>query len=101
MKNRGLKDILIACSDNLAGMSEAIAAVYPKTEHQLCIVYQIRNSLAYVSYKDRKELAANLKLVYSSVTEDEALIALADFDGKWGKQYPHIALIYSKIIGKI
>jgi len=91
MKNRGLKDILIACSDNLTGMSEAISAVYPQTEHQLCIVHQIRNSLAYVSYKDRKELAADLKLVYSSITEDEALTALADFDTKWGKQYPHIA----------
>lgn len=91
MKNRGLKDILIACSDNLPGMSEAISAVYPKTEHQLCIVHQIRNSLSYVSYKDRKELAADLKLVYSSITEDEALTALSDFDMKWGKQYPHIA----------
>ena len=91
MKNRGLKDILIACSDNLTGMSEAISAVYPETEHQLCIVHQIRNSLAYVSYKDRKKVAADLKLVYSSVTEDEALGALSDFDLKWGKQYPHIA----------
>lgn len=91
MKNRGLQDILIACSDNLTGMSEAISAVYPKTEHQLCIVHQIRNSLKYVSYKDRKELAADLKLVYSSITEDEALNALGEFDLKWGKQYPHIA----------
>lgn len=91
MKNRGLKDILIACSDNLTGMSEAISAVYPQTEHQLCIVHQIRNSLSYVSYKDRKELAADLKLVYGSITEDEALNALSDFDVKWGKQYPHIA----------
>ena len=91
MKNRGLKDILIACSDNLTGMSEAISAVYPQTEHQLCVVHQIRNSLSYVSYKDRKELAADLKLVYGSITEDEALTALSDFDTKWGKQYPHIA----------
>jgi transposase-like protein len=91
MKNRGLKDILIACSDNLTGMSEAISAVYPETEHQLCIVHQIRSSLAYVSYKDRKKVAADLKLVYSSVNEDEALSALSDFDLKWGKQYPHIA----------
>lgn len=91
MKNRGLKDILIACSDNLTGMSEEISAVYPQTEHQLCSVHQIRNSLSYVSYKDRKELAADLKLVYSSITEDEALTALSDFDRKWGKQYPHIA----------
>ena len=91
MKNRGLKDILIACSDNLTGMSEAISAVYPETEHQLCIVHQIRSSLAYVSYKDRKKVAADLKLVYGSVNEDEALSALSDFDLKWGKQYPHIA----------
>ncbi|EER21062.1 Transposase [Rickettsia tamurae subsp. buchneri] len=55
LKNRGVKDILIACSDNLSGMSEAILAVYPKTEHQLCIVHQIRNSLLYVSYKDREK----------------------------------------------
>lgn len=61
MKNRGMQDMLIACTDNLTGMSEAIAAVYPKTEHQLCIVHQIRNSLKYVSYKDRKKLAADLK----------------------------------------
>ena len=91
MKNRGLKDILIACSDNLTGMSEAISAVYPEIEHQLCIVHQIRSSLAYVSYKDRKKVAADLKLVYGSVTEDDALGALSDFDLKWGKQYPHIA----------
>jgi transposase-like protein len=91
MKNRGLKDILISCSDNLTGMSEAISAVYPETEHQLCIVHQIRSSLAYVSYKDRKKVAADLKLVYGSVTEDDALGALSDFDLKWGKQYPHIA----------
>ena len=91
MKNRGLKDILIACSDNLAGMSEAISAVYPQTEHQLCIVHQIRNSLQYVSYKDRKELAGDLKQVYQAINEEEALSALADFDKKWGKQYPHIA----------
>ena len=69
MKNRGLKDILIACS----GMSEAIAGVYPETEHQLCIVHQIRSSLAYISYKDRKKVAADLKLVYGSFTGDEAL----------------------------
>nr|WP_052326414.1 IS256 family transposase [Rickettsia felis] len=65
MKNRGIQDILIACSDNLNGMSEAIGAVFPKTEHQLCIVHQIRNSLRYVSYKDRKELAGDLKPIYT------------------------------------
>ena len=63
LKNRGLSDILIACTDNLTGMSDAISAVYPKCEHQLCIVHQIRNSLKFVSYKDRKELAAYLTYI--------------------------------------
>lgn len=91
MKNRGLTDILIACTDNLTGMSDAIAAVFPKTEHQLCIVHQIRNSLQYVSYKHRKELVADLKPIYQAVTEEAALAALELFAQKWDKQYPHIA----------
>jgi transposase-like protein len=91
MKNRGLLDILIACTDNLTGMSQAINAVYPKTEHQLCIVHQIRNSLAFVSYKHRKEVAADLKPIYTAVTEDEAHLALEAFENKWNKQYPHIS----------
>ena len=72
-------------------MSDAIAAVYPKCEHQLCIVHQIRNSLKFVSYKDRKELAGDLKPIYQAVTEDEAQSALEYFEEKWGKQYPQIA----------
>lgn len=91
LKNRGLSDILIACTDNLTGMSDAIAAVYPKCEHQLCIVHQIRNSLKFVSYKDRKKLAADLKPIYQAVTEGEAQEALEDFEAKWGNQYPQIA----------
>ncbi len=91
MKNRGLSDILIACTDNLTGMSDAIAAVFPKCEHQLCIVHQIRNSLKYVSYKDRKKLAADLKPIYQAITEEEAQEALEYFEEKWGKQYPQIA----------
>ena len=91
LKNRGLSGILIACTDNLTGMSDAIAAVYPKCEHQLCIVHQVRNSLKFVSYKDRKELAADLKPIYQAVTEDEAQSALEYFEEKWGKQYPQIA----------
>ena len=85
MKNRGLMDILIACSDNLTGMSEAISAVYPKCEHQLCIVHQIRNSLKFVSYKDRKKLAADSKPIYQATTEEEAL---ESFEAKWGKIIP-------------
>ena len=91
LKNRGLSDILIACTDNLTGMSDAIAAVYPKCEHQLCIVHQIRNSLKFVSYKDRKELASDLKPIYQAINEEEAQEALEHFEGKWSKQYPQIA----------
>lgn len=91
MRNRGMQDMLIACTDNLTGMSDAISAVYPNTEHQLCIVHQIRNSLKYVSYKDRKKLAQDLKPIYTSKTEEEAHLALESFDLKWSKQYPQIA----------
>ena len=91
LKNRGLSDILIACTDNLTGMSDAISAVYPKCEHQLCIVHQIRNSLKFVSYKDRKKLAADLKPIYQALTEEEAQEALEYFEEKWGNQYPQIA----------
>ena len=91
MKNRGMQDMLIACTDNLTGMSEAISAVYPKTEHQLCIVHQIRNSLKYVSYKDRKIVAADLKPIYLAATEEEASQALESFEEKWSRQYPQIA----------
>ena len=96
LKNRGMQDMLIACTDNLTGMSEAITAVFPKCEHQLCIVHQIRNSLAYVSYKDRKELAADLKPIYTAATEDEALVALQSFESKWGEKYPQIAKSWLK-----
>ena len=91
LKNRGVSDILIACTDNLTGMTEAISAVYSKTEHQLCIVHQIRNSLKYFSYKDRKKLAADLKPIYQAATEEEAHDALASFATKWDKQYPQIS----------
>ena len=91
MKNRGMHDMLIACTDNLTGMSEAISAVYPKCEHQLCIVHQIRNSLRYVSYKDRKELVSDLKPIYQASTEEEALLALESFAEKWDKRYPQIS----------
>lgn len=77
LKNRGLKDILIACTDNLPGMSDAIGAVYPKIAHQLCIVHQIRNSLQYVSYKDRKEVAFDLQSIYKASSEEEAHNAFA------------------------
>lgn len=77
-----MNDMLIACTDNLTGMSELISAVYPKCKHQLYIVHQIRNSLKYVSYKDRKELVEDLKPIYRVATEDEARLALESFEAK-------------------
>ncbi len=90
MKNRGMNDMLIACTYNLAGMSDAIAAIYPKCEHQLCIVHQIRNSLKFVSYKHIKALISDLKLIYQAYTENEAKEVLNAFDSKWSQQYPKI-----------
>ena len=90
LKNRGLEDILIACTDNLTGFSQAIEAIYPKTDIQNCIIHQLRNSSKYVSYKDLKELMADLKRVYAAVDEPSALDALEDFAGKWDKKYPRV-----------
>lgn len=90
LNNRGVKDILIACVDGLTGFPDAIAAVFPKTTTQLCIVHMIRNSLKYVSWKDRKSLAAALKLVYSSATEDEARQELEQLKAVWGEKYPSV-----------
>ena len=72
-------------------MHEAISSIYPKSMHQLCIVHQLRNSLKYVSYKDRKEVANDLKPIYKAVNEKEAETALDSFDKKWSKKYPQIA----------
>lgn len=88
LNNRGLKDILIACTDNLKGFTEAILSIYPKTEVQLCIVHQIRNSLKYVASKDQKEFMRDLKKVYRASTKAEAEEALQALDKKWGKKYP-------------
>ena len=91
MKNRKVEDILIACTDNLTGFSEAIAAVFPKTDIQNCIIHQLRNSSKYVSYKDIKALMADLKRVYQAVDEQSALAALDDFAEIWDKKYPKIS----------
>jgi len=90
LKNRGVLDILIACHDNLKEFSTAINTVFPKTENQLCIIHQIRNSTKFVSYKDLKPLMADLKKVYQAVSEDDALYHLEELREKWGKKYPQI-----------
>lgn len=91
LQQRGLKDIFIACCDGLTGFPDAIEAVFPKTQVQLCIVHMVRNSLSYVSYKDRKAVAADLRLIYTSATETEAEQQLVAFAEKWDKQYPIIS----------
>jgi len=91
IKNRGAEDILIACVDGLTGFPEAIEAIYPKTEVQLCIVHQIRNSLRFVSWKNKKTVAQDLRLIYSAKTIDEAELALTSFSEKWDDQYPAIS----------
>ena len=91
LRNRGLEDILIVCTDNLTGFSQAIEAVYPKTDIQNCIIHQLRNSSKYVSYKDLKELMADLKQVYAAVDEAAALDALDEFARKWDGKYPKIS----------
>jgi len=90
LKNRGVQDILIFAIDGLNGFNQAIEAVYPKAEIQRCIVHQIRSSLRYVSWKDRKLVAKDLKAVYTAPTEEDAQLALTEFDNIWGKKYPHI-----------
>ena len=92
LKNRGVEDILIACVDGLTGFTNAIEAVYPKTEIQQCIIHQIRNSTKFVPYKDIKSLMADLKKVYAAVDEQTASYQLEEFDEKWGGKYPKIAL---------
>lgn len=91
LKNRGLKDILIVCTDGLTGFPDAIEAVFPDAVVQTCIVHLLRNSVRYVTWKDRRAVLADLKPVYTAATEDAALEALAAFDERWGKRYPMIA----------
>jgi putative transposase len=90
LKNRGVQDIFIACVDGLKGFPEAIEAIYPNTQVQVCIVHLVRHSLFYVSHKDRKEIAADLKLIYQAPTLNEADYQLAKFADKWNTAYPMV-----------
>lgn len=89
LKNRGVKDILIICADGLTGIKEAIAAAYPQTEHQRCIVHQVRNTLKYVADKDMKPFATDLKSIYQATNEEKALAALEKVALKWSEKYPN------------
>jgi transposase-like protein len=85
-----VQDILIACKDGLSGFSEAINTVFPNTEIQLCIIHQIRNSMKYVSWKEHKEIIADLKKIYQALTLEEAELGFDMFKDKWGKKHPII-----------
>ncbi len=96
LRNRGVKDIFIACIDGLKGFPEAIETVFPQVQVQLCIVHLVRASLNYVSWKERKQVAADLKIVYRAATVEEAEQALAAFAAKWERKYPTIAPIWQR-----
>jgi len=91
LQNRGVKDILIACVDGLKGFPDAINAVYPQTQIQLCIVHMVRNSVKYVPWKDYKAVAADLKRIYQASTEESAMQSLNEFSEKWDDKYPQIS----------
>lgn len=90
LKNRGVQDIFVACVDGLKGFPEAIEAIFPQTQIQLCIVHLVRHSLFYVSHKDRKEVAQDLKLIYQAPTLDQADYQLGKFAEKWSAAYPMV-----------
>ena len=94
LKNRGVRDILIACCDGLKGFPQAIEAVYPQTQVQLCIVHLVRNCMRYVPWKDRKSVAADLKPIYRAATLAEAEAALDAFAEKWDDRYPAVSQVW-------
>jgi putative transposase len=91
LKNRGVRDIFIGCVDGLKGFPEAMEAVFPATQVQLCLVHMVRHSLSYVGWKERKAVAQDLKLIYRAATEPEAERALQAFEQKWDRKYPSIS----------
>jgi transposase-like protein len=96
LHNRGVEDILIVAKDGLSGFSEAIKAVFPRAEQQLCIIHQIRNTLKYASSKNKEPLMADLKKVYRAVTLEQAEVAFEQFKATWGIQYPVIVRSWEK-----
>jgi len=91
LKSRGLKDCFIACVDGLKGLPEAVEAVFPETQVQLCIVHKLRNSFKYVPWKERKQVATDLRAIYGAATLAEAEVALERFSEKWDPKYPAIS----------
>ena len=96
LKNRGVRDVLICCVDGLTGFPDAIEAVFPQTRVQLCIVHMVRHSLKYVSWKERKTVARDLKAIYSAATVGEAELELEKFAGQWDERYPTISVSWRR-----
>jgi putative transposase len=96
LRNRGVQDVLILCADGLAGLPDAVAAVFPETVFQTCIVHMVRSSVRYVGFKERKSVCADLRRVYTAENRDAAEDALEAFDKRWGRQYPTIAAGWRK-----
>jgi putative transposase len=96
LKNRGVKDLLIACVDGLKGFPQAIESVYPQARVQLCIVHMVRASLNYVNWKERKQVAADLKAIYRAASESQAAGELEEFVGKWGSKYQAIGKLWKE-----
>ena len=101
LKNRGVQDIFIACVDGLKGFSEAIEAVFPETQVQLCIVHLVRHSMFYISHRDRKEVASDLKLIYQAPTLEQADQELANFADKWKETYPAVVRSWQQNWSKV
>ena len=89
LKNRGVKDVMVICADGLSGIKEAISAAFPNTEYQRCVVHQVRNTLKYVSYKDMKEFASDLKKIYLAADETKGKEQLERVTEKWNSKYPN------------
>jgi len=96
LRNRGVPDVFIACVDGLKGFPEAIETVFPKAQVQLCIVHLVRQSLAYVGYKQRKEVATDLQTIYRAATREEAEMQLEEFAAKWESKFPTIAQMWRR-----
>lgn len=96
MRNRGVTDVLIVCCDGLTGFGEAIEAVWPAATVQTCVVHLIRNSIKYVTWKDRKAVAAALKPIYAAPTAEAAADALDTFEIEWGDRYPAVVDLWRR-----
>lgn len=97
LKNRGIEQIYVACTDGLKGFPEAINSVFPSTIVQLCIVHMVRNSTKYVSYKDLKEVSADLKKIYTAINESEGIRELQNFSKKWDNKYAAISDMWERL----